>query len=143
MDDGAVGVTPERATRGASRVQRRRVLFADTDAGGRIHFTAALRWAEAVEHSLVRELDPGCDIGRWPRRHVEATYHLPLGFDDEFELRLQVDKVGGTSVRWSWSVVCDEATCIEGRHTTVHVGEDGAPEPVRPELRTLLADPAS
>ena len=61
----------------------------------------------------------------------------------EFELRLQVDKVGSTSVGWSWSVVCDEATCIEGRHTTVHVGEDGAPEPVRPELRILLADPAS
>jgi acyl-CoA thioester hydrolase len=129
--------------RGAARSERRRVLFADTDAGGRIHFTATLRWAEAVEHRLVRELDPGCDIGRWPRRHVEATYHLPLGFDDEFELRLHVERVGSTSVGWAWAVVCDGATCIEGRHTTVHVGEDGTPEPVRAELRSLLADPAS
>ena len=83
------------------------------------------------------------------RLHGEIEPTTPPGVevrpsgDDEFELRLHVERVGSTSVGWSWSVVCDEATCIEGRHTTVHVGEDGAPEPVRPELRTLLADPTS
>lgn len=119
------------------------MLFVDTDAGGRIHFTAPLRWVEAVEHRLVRELDPGCDIGRWPRRHVEATYHRPLGFDDEFDLHLQVVRVGASSVRWRWRVECAGRTCIEGTYTTVHVGEDGAPEPVRHELRARLTDPTA
>ncbi len=128
---------------GASRSECRRVLFVDTDAGGRIHFTAALRWDEAVEHRLIRDLDPAGDIGRWPRRHVEATYHLPLVFDDEVEVRLQVAQVGTTSVRWLWQLARDGQICVEGQHTTVHVGLDGAPEPVPGQLGALLGDPAA
>jgi acyl-CoA thioesterase FadM len=36
--------------------ERFRVAWVDTDAGGRIHFTAAFRWAEATETGLMREL---------------------------------------------------------------------------------------
>ncbi|GAB2916372.1 tol-pal system-associated acyl-CoA thioesterase [Rhodococcus aerolatus] len=128
---------------GARRTERRRVLFVDTDAGGRIHFTAALRWAEAVEHRLVRDLDPGCDIGTWPRRRVEATYHRALGFDDEFDLTLGVVRVGSTSVTWAWQVERDGAVWVEGGYTTVHVGADGAPEPVPAALRAALSDPTA
>lgn len=128
---------------GARRTVTRRVLFADTDAGGRIHFTAALRWAEAVEHRLVRDLDPGCDIGTWPRRHVEATYTVALGFDDEFTLTLGVARVGGSSVGWAWAVERDGVRCVEGAYTTVHVGPDGAPEAVPERLRARLLDPAA
>jgi acyl-CoA thioesterase FadM len=128
---------------GVRRSETRRVLFVDTDAGGRIHFTAALRWAEAVEHRLVRDLAPGTDIGTWPRRHVEATYHRALAFDDEFTLTLGVARVGGSSVGWAWRVDRDGELCVEGAYTTVHVGPDGAPEAVPPALRDLLLDPAA
>jgi acyl-CoA thioester hydrolase len=36
------------------QVERARVAWVDTDAGGRIHFTAAFRWAEAAETELMR-----------------------------------------------------------------------------------------
>ena len=37
-------------------VVRARVAWVDTDAGGRIHFTAVFRWAELAETALRREL---------------------------------------------------------------------------------------
>ena len=128
---------------GARRTVRRRVLFVDTDAGGRIHVTAALRWAEAVEHRLVLDLAPGTDIGTWPRRHLEATYHRALGFDDEFELTLGVVRVGRSSVTWGWRVEREGAVWVEGGCTTVHVGSDGTPAPVPDALRARLLDPAA
>ena len=43
-----------------------RVAWVDTDAGGRIHFTAAFRWAEQAETALMRRLgflnEPGGTI---------------------------------------------------------------------------------
>src|SRR5687767_10143613 len=37
-------------------IARSRVAWIDTDAGGRIHFTAAFRWAESGETALLRSL---------------------------------------------------------------------------------------
>ena len=40
----------------AEHSERMRVGWIDTDAGGRIHFTVAFRWAEATETGLYRKL---------------------------------------------------------------------------------------
>jgi acyl-CoA thioester hydrolase len=117
-----------------------RVAWVDTDAGGRIHFTAAFRWAEATETSLYRELGLlDGEYGDWPRRHVEAEFRRALVFEDEVEVRLRVERVGTTSVTFAWDVVCDGEVAIVGRHTVVHVGADGRPEPLGDELRAVLA----
>jgi len=79
----------------AEQRERFRVAWVDTDTGGRIHFTAAFRWAEVTETSLYRRL--GLLRGEqadFPRRHVEAEYFRVLVFDDEVEVRLWVDQVG-------------------------------------------------
>jgi len=48
------------------------VAWVDTDAGGRIHFTAAFRWAELAETALMRRLGLiGATWGDYPRRKVE------------------------------------------------------------------------
>ena len=60
---------------------RTRVAWLDTDAGGRIHFTAAFRWAEAAETALRRRLDILGDWEAYPRRRVEAEYLDVLRFD--------------------------------------------------------------
>src|SRR5207247_3063539 len=61
--------------KGAPRhVGRSRVAWIDTDAGGRIHFTAAFRWAEAAETALLRSLGLLDGWGDYPRRAVEAEY---------------------------------------------------------------------
>jgi len=75
-----------------------RVAWVDTDAGARIHFTAAFRWAEEAETELMRRL--GVLKGRWgdyPRRKVEAEYLKVLRFDRSEERRV------GKECRSRWS----------------------------------------
>ena len=124
---------------GPERVERRRVAWVDTDAGGRIHFTAAFRWAEAAEHNLLRDLDlDGVDVADYPRRQVEAEYRAVLRFDDAFDVRLRPERVGRTSITYVWHLVRDGQLCIVGRHTVVHVDATGRPAPLPEALRAAL-----
>src|SRR6266498_3159839 len=74
---------------GPVHVERTRVAWVDTDAGGRIHFTAAFRWAEAAETALGRSLGLLQEWGDLPRRAVEAEYLQVLRFEDEIEVELR------------------------------------------------------
>lgn len=116
-----------------------RVEWVDTDASGRIHYTAAFRWAEATEAALFRRLGVLEDYGRYPRRHVEAEFKRMLVFGDEVEVELQVERVGTTSVGFRWVIRSGADVAIEGRHTVVFVGADGASEPLRDDVRASLA----
>jgi YbgC/YbaW family acyl-CoA thioester hydrolase len=121
------------------QVEQSRVAWVDTDAGGRIHFTAAFRWAELAETALIRRLgvlDEGW--GDYPRRRVEAEYLKVLRFEDEIEIRLRVEKVGRTSVTYSWTITKDGEPHIKGRHTVVHVDGEGHPEPLADTVRAAL-----
>ncbi len=119
--------------------ERFRVGWIDTDTGGRIHFTAAFRWAEATETSLYRRLGMlNGELADYPRRHVEADFLRVLVFEDEVEVRLRVERLGTTSITYVWEVVHDETPAIEGTHTVVHVGADGRPAPLSDEVRALL-----
>ena len=85
-------------------VMQSRVAWVDTDAGGRIHFTAAFRWAEAAETALRRSLGLLDDWADYPRREVEAEYLAVLRFEDEFELELVAEQVGTTSITYAWEI---------------------------------------
>jgi YbgC/YbaW family acyl-CoA thioester hydrolase len=123
----------------AEHTERMRVGWIDTDAGGRIHFPVAFRWAEAAETGLYRKLGLLSDRkGDYPRRHVEADYLRVLRFDDEVEVRLRVEKVGGTSVTFAWDVLHDGAVAIRGMHTVVRVDDEGRPTPIDDRHRELL-----
>ena len=119
--------------------ERVRVGWIGTDAGERIHFTAAFRRSELAETGLYRKL--GLleeDAADYPRRRVEAEYLRVLVFDDEVEIRIRVDKVGHTSIRFVWEGVHDGEVAITGAHTIVHVDEDGRPAPIGERERALL-----
>lgn len=121
------------------QVEQARVAWVDTDAGGRIHFTAAFRWAEAAETALMRRL--GFVTGEWgdyPRRKVEAEYLKVLVFEDEIEVRLRVENVGRTSITYVWTIAKDGDPHIKGRHTVVHVDGDGRPDPLGDDIRAAL-----
>jgi|SRR5579884_885345 len=122
----------------ARQTERFRVAWVDTDAGARIHFTAAFRWAEATELALYRRLGLLDRVRRLPRRHVEAEYRRVLVFDDEIEVALRVSSVGTTSIAYEWQITRDGEIAIDGRHTVVHVDENGRAVPVDDELRGLL-----
>jgi acyl-CoA thioesterase FadM len=115
------------------------VAWVDTDAGGRIHFTAAFRWAEAAETGLARKLGL---LGRWgsyPRRHVEAEFRKVLVFEDEIETTIRVERVGRTSISYAWEIAKDGEMYIEGRHTAVLVDSDGRPQPIPDDMRAALS----
>jgi acyl-CoA thioester hydrolase len=119
-----------------------RVEFADTDAGGRIHHTAALRWAERAEHQLLRSLGrtelTQSELTRFPRRRLEVDFLAPLRFGDEVVVEIAASAVGRTSVTYRWRVLRDGVSCVEGTTTCVHVDDAGLPCPVPAELRAAL-----
>ena len=122
----------------ASHRERLRVLWVDTDAGGRIHFTAAFRWAEAAELGLYRKLGLTEYVPHLPRRHVEAEFHRVLVFDDEIDVTLSVARVGTTSIGYEWQITRDGELAIEGHHTVVHVDEEGRAQPLDDAFRAAL-----
>jgi acyl-CoA thioester hydrolase len=122
------------------QVEQARVAWVDTDAGGRIHFSSAFRWAEMAETALMRRLGVlgSGEWGDYPRRKVEAEYLKVLRFEDEIEIRLRVDNVGRTSVTYAWTISKEDEPYIKGRHTVVHVDAQGRPAPLADGVRALL-----
>jgi acyl-CoA thioester hydrolase len=123
-------------------VERTRVAWVDTDAGGRIHWTAVFRWAEPAETALGRELGLLEDWPDLPRRAVEAEYLHVLRFEDEIEVELSLERIAKTSVTYAWEIRRDGEVCVRGRHTAVHVGADGQPAPLPEQMRRALSTPS-
>jgi acyl-CoA thioester hydrolase len=120
-------------------VERLRVAWVDTDAGGRIHFTAAFRYAERAETALMRELGLVDRLVDYPRRRVEADFRAVLRFEDEVTVTIRPGRIGTTSIIWAWEISRGGEVCVDGRHTVVHVGSDGRPAPLPDEVRERLA----
>jgi len=123
----------------AEHVERLRVAWIDTDAGGRIHFSNAFRWAEAAEVGLIREVLSVEEWADFPRKHVQAEFLNVLVFDDEIEVRIRVDRLGTTSITYAWTISKDGEPYVLGGHTVVHVGADGRPSPIPDRIRAALA----
>ena len=123
----------------AEQVERLRVAWVDTDAGGRIHFSNAFRWAEAAETSLMRRLGLLESWGDYPRRHVEAEFHRVLRFEDEIDVWLRVERVGRTSITYAWTIERDGDICVSGRHTVVSVDREGRPAELPDGMRAALS----
>lgn len=120
-------------------VERLRVAWIDTDAGGRIHFSNAFRWAELAETALMRNAVSLDEWRDFPRKHVEAEFLKVLTFDDEIDVRIEVERLGRTSITYAWTISKDGEACIVGRHTVVHVDQDGRPALVPDRVRAALS----
>jgi acyl-CoA thioester hydrolase len=116
------------------------VRWSDTDASGRFHYTAPLRWAEEAEHRYCRMAVPAADMARLPRRAAEASYCNPLEAGDTYEVELRVERIGHTSITYAWHITGRAVLCVTGRHTVVHVDESGRPAVVPSPLRAHLLE---
>jgi YbgC/YbaW family acyl-CoA thioester hydrolase len=127
---------------GAEHTERMRVQWVDTDASGRIHYTAALRYFEVAEHALMRRLFGGTaerDFSM-PRVHVEADYEAMLGYPDEFDCTVRVVALGRSSVTFGYEIVrLDGVRAIRGRIVAVAIGADGRAMPLPQGFRERLA----
>jgi acyl-CoA thioester hydrolase len=112
------------------------VAFHETDASGRYHYTNALKWAENAEHALYRAA--GQPINRFPRRAVHASFERPFADGDAYEVELEVEKLGTTSITYTWKILKAGQVAVTGGHTVVHIDEAGDPSPLPDALRTAL-----
>lgn len=118
--------------------QTLRVPFADTDASTRTHFSALLRWVEASEHELLREVAPLL-VTDFPRVHVTCQYLLPIRFGDVIDVVLTDLSIGRTSIKYVWEVRRTEEKCASAEITAVLVNASGAPQPIPDEIRNWLS----
>ena len=119
---------------------RLRVRWVDTDASGRIHFTAAFRYFEVAEFELLRSLGvPYAESeADFPHVSVAATYKKPLTVDQLIEVRIRPDRVGERAVTYACEIYHEGELAIEGHVTAVAVGPDGKSRPLPDELRRAL-----
>lgn len=82
-----------------------RVRFIDTDASGRIHYTAMFRYFESAEIEFLRALDvhydPKASIS-FPRVHVACDFKMAMEHDDLIDIEVHVAHVGNSSVRFEF-----------------------------------------
>ncbi len=120
--------------------ERLRVRWVDTDASGRIHFTAAFRYFEVAEFEFLRSL--GVSYAKseadFPRVSVAATYKKPLTVDQVIEVRIRPDRVGERAVTYACEIYHEGELAIEGHVTAVAVGPDGKSRPLPEDLRRAL-----
>src|SRR4051812_26308986 len=97
---------------------RRRVLFAETDTAGIVHFSNFFRYFEDAEHALWREAGlsihaASSPIG-WPRVAASCEYQRPLRFEQEFEITIRISQLTKRTITYEGEITRDGervATC--------------------------------
>ncbi|HEY3439201.1 MAG TPA: thioesterase family protein [Paludibaculum sp.] len=89
-----------------------RIRFVDTDATGRIHYSALFRHIETAEDEFFRMLGRPYFATEhnglsYPRVHVEADYKLPLLYDSEIGIFVRPTRIGSSSYTLFFEVMLD------------------------------------
>lgn len=131
---------------GAARpfVWSARIRFADTDASGRIHYTAMFRHFEAAETEFLRAL--GCEYAQFdgahvsfPRVRVECDFLSELRFDDEAGIAVDVERVGNSSFTLVFQADKEGRSAARGRIVIVAMDrQTKRPCPIPERLATAL-----
>ena len=125
-----------------SHTEKLRVRWVDTDASGRIHYTAAFRYFEIAEWELMRKsglpLSDHRKISGLPRVNVSATFYVPLFVDEPIEVKVWVERVGTTSVTFAGEIYRAQERCVSGTITAVFVNQDEQPQPIPEAIRQAL-----
>lgn len=120
-----------------------RIRFVDTDASGRIHYTALFRHFEAAEFEFLRSI--GCPYGSFeasfPRVHVDCDYLAALRSDDLISTEVKVDRVGRTSFTLAFAASLDGQPAAKGKIAVVCMDRrTQRPEPVPERLAAALRE---
>jgi acyl-CoA thioester hydrolase len=130
---------------------RRRVEFSDTDAGGIAHFSRFFVFMEICEHDMLRALgaDPGAGpqadgrVVGWPRVAASCEFLSPVRFGDLVDVHLRVERLGRTSLTFSFLLSHAGTPVARGRTTTVcavlNAPQGILPIPIPEALRAQLA----
>lgn len=118
-----------------------RIRFIDTDASGRIHYTAMFRYFESAEIEFMRSL--GVTYGGrqfdFPRVHVECDFLVPMVHDDLIDIEVCLTKLGRSSGRLEFRTLRDGTLMAKGAIVIVCVDKQKQqPVPIPDEFRAKL-----
>ena len=125
-----------------------RIRFVDTDASGRIHYTAMLRHFEAAEVEFLRSLgfhytDIHTSGVGFPRVHVECDYTGGLRNDDPMEIAVVVERVGNSSYTLGFQTTVRGEPAAHGKIVIVCIdGSTQRPRPLPEDLALVLRENA-
>jgi acyl-CoA thioester hydrolase len=128
------------ASSGVFQIQTR-VRFVDTDASGRIHYTAMFRYFEAAETEFMRAagITYRSRSYDFPRVHVECDFRLPVGHDDVLTIEVALVKLGRSSVHLEFRSLRNGQLTATGVVVTACADRTThRPVPIPGELRVLL-----
>ena len=127
-----------------------RVRFVDTDASGRIHYTAMLRHFEAAEAEFLRALGfaysvVDTSVIDYPRVHVECDYTAVVKDDDLLHIAVAVERVGNSSYTLGFGASAEGRPVAHGRITIVCMDKQTGrsrplPETLSSTLKNRLAE---
>ncbi|HXE64647.1 MAG TPA: thioesterase family protein [Bryobacteraceae bacterium] len=118
-----------------------RILFIDTDASGRIHYTALLRYFEAAEIELFRAAGAKEDRDEvaFPRVHVECDYRAAVYFDDELVIELSIGNIGRSSIELLYRAMKKGVVAASGKIVIAAMNpKTGQSTEIPPGLREKL-----
>ncbi|WP_084223072.1 acyl-CoA thioesterase [Mycolicibacterium holsaticum] len=115
------------------------VDWQDTDAAGHYHHATVVRWVEAAEAELHEKLGILSVSGTIPRAHYEVDYRARLWFRDRVTITLWVDQIGGSSLRYGFSVARADVEVACGSMTVVHIDGLGRPCTWPRHIRSALS----
>ncbi len=123
-----------------------RIRFIDTDASGRIHYTAMFRYFESAEIELLRTLGITYALRGdliFPRVHVECDFRIPLGHDDLIEIEVCLTRLGRSSARLEFQTFKADELAANGAVVIVCTDANTRraipfPDELRARLSTLL-----
>ncbi|MDQ0754934.1 thioesterase family protein [Arthrobacter sp. B3I4] len=123
----------------------RTIEWVDTDAAGHQHNSAVLRFVEACEAKLFRDLDLPEYFPSAPRVRQELNYRAKLFFGQRVTTTVVVEKIGGASMTFSFEVWGEEfggeprALAAHGSFVTAHVARGAkAASPWPAEFRARI-----
>lgn len=112
---------------GARTTYTARVEWIDTDAAGIHHHTSVVRYAEAAEAQLVRELGLNDYFPSVPRVHWEIDYESPLQFGQQVTVVMEVARLGASSMTLGFEIWGESfkgrprIRAARGHYVVVHV----------------------
>ncbi len=122
---------------------RARVAFHETDAARIVHFAQYLRYAEVAETQALH----GCGLlaqlmGQgmgMPRVKLDVEYKSPLRFWEEYEVCAQLDRIGESSLQWSFIISGEHAVAARITWVTARVDAHGAKASYTAEEKEILS----
>ncbi len=125
-----------------------RIRFIDTDASGRIHYTAMFRYFESAEIEFMRSIGILYGPGGYafPRVHVECDFMIAMVHDDVIDIEVSLARIGRSSIRLAFRTLKAGELAAAGAVVIACMDRESQravaiPEELREKLNARLSTP--